>query len=340
MMLRWGVLGASGVAHRRTMPAIKAAKNAELWALMTRNIERSKKLAAEHDAKRYYDNVDELIADENLDALYIASPVYLHCEHLLKAVQRGLHILCEKPMAMNVDECQRMIEACNSKNLQLQVCFLWRFHSCFQKVKSLISSGALGEIVEVRAPFLKWYPMPEGAWRGDPKQSGGGTLTDLGTHNLDLIRYLLEEDVSEVTAYTTSRITNWKVDETAIVLMKMKNGVYGIMDCSFMVKNCDIILEVYGIDGTAFVYNDNGWKIKTFIKGEYKFESSPFENLYQAQIEHFARCLAGEEKPLVAGEDGLKNIQIIAAAYQSSQQRRTISLDHPPSSPSSSPITK
>ena len=176
MTLKWGVLGAGSVAQRRAMPAINKAEGAELHALLSRETERAKRLAAEHGAKRYYTNVDDLLSDTDLDAVYVSTPVYLHCEQTVTAAERGLHVLCDKPMAMNPQECQQMIDVCEANGVHLQICYLFRFHSCFQAIKNWIAEGRLGKIVHARMPLLKSAPIPEGAWRGEPEKSGAVVL--------------------------------------------------------------------------------------------------------------------------------------------------------------------
>ena len=138
MALKWGVLGAGSVAQRRAMPAINKANDTELHALLSRDEERAKRLATEHGTHVYYTTVEELLSDEALDGIYVSTPVYLHCEQVIAAAERGFHVLCDKPMAMNAAECQRMIDACQANGVHLQICFLFRFHSCFQQIKSWV----------------------------------------------------------------------------------------------------------------------------------------------------------------------------------------------------------
>ncbi|RKY04656.1 hypothetical protein DRP77_03265 [Candidatus Poribacteria bacterium] len=325
--LKWGVLGASGVANRRTMPAINESKYGELHCLFSRSEEKAKALAEKHGAKRYYWKLEEFFADEEMDAVYIATPVYLHCEHVLMAAERGLHVLCEKPMAMNVEECRRMIDACKAKNLHLQICFLFRFHSCFQKIRSMVREGVLGEIVEARMPFLKWYPLPEGAWRRIPEQGGGGTLMDLGAHNVDLMRFVLDDEVEEVSAFCSSWAMGYEVEDTGTIMMRMRKGAHVICDTSFAAHKCDVVFEIYGTKGSVLVYHNGHWKVRTYIEGERREEEAGFENLYRAQIDHFAMCLAGKEEPIVTGEDGLINIKILQAAYESARTGKHIRIE-------------
>jgi len=319
MTVKWGIVGASGVAHRRGMPAINMAEGNELHALMVRDLERAKKLAQEHGAPYYYDSVEGILSDPQIDAVHIATPVYLHCEHVIQAAEYGKHILCEKPMAMNVDECKRMIDACEKNGVYLQICFLLRFHSCFQEIARIVSSGALGEIVEARVAMLKSYGMEEGAWRRDPIKSGGGVLMDMGAHAIDLLSFLLG-DVSEVTMLSSSKVKKWEIEETATVIMKMKNDANAIADTSFVVPYSESTLEIYGTAGTVIAYSGQGYQeynVKIHINNATREEHKPSENLYKNLFEHYSRFLEGKEEAIAPGIAGLKNIEIINTAYES-----------------------
>ncbi len=326
MIVRWGVIGASGVANRRGMPAINIAEGNQLQALMVRDIQRAKKLAIEHGAKAYYDSIEDLLSDDQIDAVHIATPVYLHCEHVILSAKHHKHILCEKPMAMNVDECQLMIDACKNNGVMLQVCFLLRFHPCFQEIKRLIDGGLLGKIVEARVAMLKSYDIEDVSWRRDPKKSGGGVLMDMGPHAIDLISYLLG-DISEVCMLSSSKFKNWEVEDTATVLLKLKSGANAIADMSYSVPFSEITLEVYGTEGTILAYSGKGYQeynVKFYTKGGEREEFKPSENLYKNLFEHFSRCLTNKEEPIAPGISGLKNIEIINSAYESSRTGKNI----------------
>jgi predicted dehydrogenase len=323
MNLKWGVIGAGSVAQRRAMPAINKAINAELHALMSRDEVRAKQLAETHGASKYYTSVEDLISDTELDAVYISTPVYMHCEPTIEAAENGLHIMCDKPMAMNVNECQRMIDACSSNGVQLQICFLFRFHSAFQQIKGWITEGRLGRVVQARMPFIKYVPKLPGDWHIDPSKSGGGSLIDLGVHSIDLFEYLIGE-VVEVSAFCNSVIHNYDVDETAMLMMRFKNGGQAVTETSFTAVGSDQILEIYGTDGSVVVFNDDGWKVKTVVDGHRQVIGSQYEDLFQLQFEHFARCVSGDEQPIVSGYDGLQNMKIVTAAYESAENKKVV----------------
>ncbi len=323
MTLKWGVLGPGSVAQRRAMPAIHKAAGAELHALFSRDAARAKQLATEHDATIGYNSIDDLLSDSELDAIYVSTPVNLHCEQVIAAAERGLHVLCDKPMARTPQECEQMIAACEANDVHLQVCFLFRFHSCFQQIRAWVDENRLGKIVHGRMPFLKKYLLTADEWRAQPDQGGGGCLMDLGPHSVDLLRYIIGE-VTDVTAFCNTAIHNYQVEETGGILMQFQNGAQGFTDLSFSVAQCDMVFELYGTEGSVSVINDDGWKIQTYFDGEKQIISSEFEDLYQHQFEHFAECVATGTAPLASGNDGLRANVILDAAYRSAQTGRVI----------------
>ena len=324
MSLKWGVLGAGSVAQRRAMPAITKADGAELHALLSRDATRAKRLAHEHGATNAYTTVDALYADDALDAIYVSTPVHLHCEQVIAAAERGLHVLCDKPMALTPQQCSEMIAACEANDVHLQTCFLFRFHSCFKQIRTWVSDGRFGQIVHARMPFLKQYQLTPDEWRAQPEQGGGGCFMDLGPHSVDLLRYLIGE-VNAVSAFYNSATQGAAVEDTGGIFMRFDNGAQAFTDLSFSVPQCDIVLELYGTEGTVWVYNDNGWKIKTHFDGETALIPSEYEDLYQYQFEHFAACVQEGATPITTGNDGLRANEILAAAYRSGETGQVVS---------------
>ena len=323
MNLKWGVLGAGSVAQRRAMPGIKKAEGAELHALLSRDTTRAERLAREYGATNAYTTVDALLADEALDAIYVSTPVHLHCKQVIAAAERGLHVLCDKPMALTPQECTEMIAACETNEVHLQVCFLFRFHSCFQQIRTWIDEGCFGTIIHGRMPFLKQYQLAPDEWRAQPEKGGGGCFMDLGPHSVDLLRYLIGE-VNAVSAFYNTTTQNTAVEETGGIFMRFDNGAQAFTDLSFSVPHCDIVLELYGTEGTAWVYNDNGWKIKTYFEDEQQLIASQYEDLYQYQFEHFAACVHNGVTPITTGNDGLRTSEILVAAYRAGETGQVV----------------
>ena len=327
MTVRWGVIGAGGVARRRTIPAIKQARHANLKALMVRDQSRADALATEFGAAHGYSDWRALLGDPDVDAVHIATPVYLHEEHVVAAAEAGKHVLCDKPMAMSSVACRRMIDACRENGVHLQVCFLMRFGSLYRRLRRQIAEGKFGAILEARASIFKWLPLDDNSWRVIPEQSGGGPLMDLGAHTIDLLTFLLGP-MERASALCSNRITTWRVEDTVSVLMQAESGAHAIVGHSFRAKGGDIMLEINGTEGSVFLSTPPGEKaIVRFTDSEgMRTEPVPVENYYQLQIEHFADCVSSTASHPVAavasGEDGLRNIATIEAAYRSVESGR------------------
>lgn len=330
MTIRWGILGASGIAHRRTMPAIQQAKYATLQALMVRDLEWARKLAEEHGARAYYDRVEDLLADPEVDAVHVATPVYLHRDLVLQAAEHGKHVLCEKPMAMNGAECREMIAACSANGVMLQMGLVLRFHPALRNIREIVRSGQLGMILEARTQLLKWMPRGGNSWRIKPEMAGGGVIMDIGSHAIDLLCYLLG-DVAEVIAFTGNRVFGWAVEDTGSVMLRFRDGAWGKVAVSFGVPHAGSFLEVYGTEGTLLVYSDTphveGWRVRTYVGGEIKEWEAPGVVLYKELVEHFARAVEGTEEPAAPGNVGLRNVEIMEAAYRSAQEKRVVSVE-------------
>jgi len=329
MTVNWGVIGAGGIANKKTIPAINKAKNARLEALMVRDLERAKRLADKHGAKKYYDNMRELLKDKEIDAVYIATPVYLHCEHTLQAAEQGKHILCEKPMAMTVEECRKMIDACKANGVKLMIGFMMRFHSSHQKIKELLDKEVLGRIIEVRAQLHLWYPDAVGSWRQDPRLGGGGSLMDVGTHCLDLLRFFVGEPV-KIMAMVDTIAFSYPVEDTATLIVKFENRVQGIVDACFDIPHRENLLELYGTEGTILAFRTIGPfenpEVRLITAEGVKELNIPYVDRYKAEIEHFDECIENNLEPSISGKDGLRNIQLIMAAYESARSGRAVEV--------------
>jgi len=329
MALRWGIIGAGGVARRRTMPAIQQARDAELTALMVRDQARADALAQEFGAKRGYDDWRALLRDDEVDAVHIATPVHVHKEQVIAAAEAGKHVLCDKPMAMNSAECKDMIEACTANDVHLQVCFLMRFGSANRRLKADIAEGKFGHIISARATVFKWLPLDDDSWRVDPVLGGGGALMDLGAHTIDLLTYLVGP-MSTAYCACSNFVTEWRVEDSVSLLMKARNGTHALVGHSFRAKGGDSVIEIHGTEASALISTPRPGGGKTTLRitdGEKtETEPVPFENYYQLQVEHFADCVAGKAEPIVNGLDGLANIATIEAAYESVKTGAEVSV--------------
>ena len=172
--LRWGVIGAGGIADRRTIPGMMLAKNAELIAVMDINAEQVEKIRQKYGAKRGYTKEEDLLADPEVDAVYIATPIVLHAKQAKLAADYGKDILIEKPLAMTSDEGQEVIEYCESKGVKIAAGFMMRFGSHVMSMKKAIAEGKIGTVVSGYSQFTLWLPYEPGNWRQCKAKAGGG----------------------------------------------------------------------------------------------------------------------------------------------------------------------
>ena len=179
--LRWGVIGAGGIADTRTIPGILEARNAELVALTARTPERAEQLRRKHGAKRAYTSEEELLRDPEVDAVYIATPGAEHYREGTLATQAGKHILMEKPLTVSADETKALIDCCEAHKVAFGAGFMMRFGTHVQSMRRAVLDGRIGTVLSGTANFTLWMPYQSGVWRLQ-KKNGGGALMDMGIH--------------------------------------------------------------------------------------------------------------------------------------------------------------
>jgi predicted dehydrogenase len=330
MIVHWGIIGAGDIARKQTARAIGAVRSARLEAVMRRDLQAARAFAQEFGAAKAYSQVEEVLADPEIDAVYIASPVHLHAQQTMAAAQAGKHVLVEKPMAMSTAECRAMISACRQHGVQLMVCYYQRFNARHIKLRELVAQGAIGQVTMAQARQVFLYPPAPGLWRQSREQAGGGALMDVGVHGIDTLRFILGE-VETVTALVGTLVFSYPVDDTATLLLRFRSGVQGVVSVAFSVPSVDEVdyLEVCGTGGRVWTAplhakDSHGTLRVSTPQGEqlHVFEQST----HQALIEAFDRSLERGEPVPVPGEEGLQGLAVVEAAYASAHAGHCIAL--------------
>src|SRR5262245_21703434 len=188
--LRWGLIGCGDISRKRVAPALRDIPECEFVAVNRARADLAEAFANEFGARRWYGDWSELIADGEIDAVYIATPVYLHAEQTVAAAEAGKHVLCEKPMAMNAAECDRMNAACDTNGVQLCVAYYRRFYPAIRRIKQILASGEIGKpvIAQINA-FERFNPQPgeDRHWLLEKSKSGGGPMMDFGCHRIEIL---------------------------------------------------------------------------------------------------------------------------------------------------------
>lgn len=335
--VKWGVIGCGGIADRRTLPGMMLAENAELIAVMDANKAAAENVKEKYGAKYAFDRHEDLLALEEIEAVYIASPVFAHKEQAFAAAKAKKHILLEKPLGLTLEDSIEIIEVCEKEGIKLGVGLMMRFHAYHQAIKKIIAEGKIGEIVSMRAQFTCWYPKMEHCWRQDKALSGGGALMDMGIHCIDLLQYISGLNAVECTGFAHNQTFGYNADDSAAVIMKMENGALAYVDANFNIPDAaaKCPLEFYGTKGSIIAVGtlgqEEGGTVEILSCGDdagydaqqnralEKAESLKVEfgNMYTKEIAAFSDAVLHDTEPPVNGRNSILNQKIIDAIYKS-----------------------
>lgn len=344
--IRWGVIGAGGIADRRTMPAMMLAENAELIAVMDINKELTEACKVKYNCKRAYDNEAALLADPEIDAVYIASPVFLHAKQAMAAADAGKHILIEKPLAMTAEEGQQVADYCKQKGVKLAVGLMMRFGAYVQAMKKAVADGKIGKPVSAYAQFTCWYPDMPGNWRQSKRNGGGGAMMDMGVHCIDLLQYILGSKAMQVAAFHDTLSFQYEVEDSSTVMLRMENGAQCVVQSNFNIPDdaAKWRIEIFGDQGrligdTIIGQVDGGTLDALFLgpQGGYDAQQDKkdgkkeqieveFGNMYTREIESFCNSILNDLPIEVPAEDAIRVQRIMEAAYQSNDTASVITL--------------
>ena len=344
--IRWGVIGAGGIADRRTIPGMMLCENAELVAVMEINMELAEKCRAKWGCKKAYDNEADLLADPEIDAVYIASPVVLHAKQAMAAADAGKHILIEKPLAMTAEEGQKVVDYCKSKGVKIAAGLMMRFGSYVQAMKKAIAEGKIGKPVSGYAQFTCWYPDIPGAWRQTKAASGGGAMMDMGVHCIDLMQYILDSNAKDVAAFHDTLSFHYEVEDSSTVMLRMENGCQCVVQSNFNVPDeaAKWRIEIFGDQGRLLGYGvigqEDGGTLDAMFLGEqggYVAQQDTnkavgqsieveFGNAYAREIESFSNSLLTGAPVEVPAQQAVQVQRIMEAAYRSNDEGKIINI--------------
>jgi predicted dehydrogenase len=314
--IKWGIVGASGWADHTFAPAVQSAVNGELRAVLSSNVERAEEFCTRHHVSKGYSKLDTFLEDPEIQAVYIASASYLHADQVIAALRAGKHVLCEKPMALNVDECKSMIDVAERSAKLLSIGYMMRYHPVHRKIHADWKAGKFGKMVSARTQFYFSYPGIPPTWRQQRETSGGWSINDIGTHLIDILLWFLG-DATNVYGSLSSTTFDFETDDQALVVFKSTSGCVGIAEASTGAVGPAPRLELYGSEGYCIcegTFLGQGGTVTQSIDSKVEtYDVMPI-NLYQAQIEAFGRSILTGEPLLNTAEDGMKNIQILSKA--------------------------
>ena len=270
MSLGWAIAGIGSHADLKIAPAMKRARDSHLVAVYSRDQGRADAFAESHGADTAYSSLDAMLADSQVDAVFVASPNYLHAPQTIKAAAAGKHVLAEKPMANSATDAAAMIDACRDHGVTLGLGFELRFHPAHLWARRLIDTGAIGRI---RLAHGQWGRGNRGEsehlprvglreWWETPELIGeASVLVGLGVHVFDLMRFLLREEVMEVVAMTDGQTDSQPLEHIATIALRMSSGTIAQVMCGRMLPDTQNDLALYGSDG-RFATKETIWEAR------------------------------------------------------------------------------
>jgi predicted dehydrogenase len=316
--LRFSLIGAGDIARKRVAPALRDSALCEFVAVARADASRAAEFADEFGAARSYADWHDLIVDPDVHAVYVATPVHLHAEQTIAAAEAGKHVLCEKPMALDVAGCDRMIAACRANDVRLGVAYYRHFYPVVLRIKDLLAAGEIGDPVYAQINAFEWVDLPADdprAWFLKRELAGGGPMFDFGCHRLEVLTHLFGS-VRRVTGMLANVLFDRDVEDTAAALLQFERGVCASVTVTHaVIAACDTV-DIYGSRGSLHVPNLNQGEL-TIRQGaaERTERHAPAANLHQPLIDDFAIAVAERREPGVTGAIGREIARLEAAIY-------------------------
>ena len=263
--------------------------------------------ARELGGSKGYSTWQKLVHDPDIEAVYIATPVYLHAEMTMAAAAAGKHVLCEKPMAMNPGECDKMIEACRKHNIKLGIAYYRHFYPVLNRIKTVIASGAIGEIVYMQMNAFDYFdpgPAHPRYWLLQKEKSGGGPMFDFGCHRIEMFLNLLGR-VKTVTGFCSNVLFSREIEDTSTAFFHFDSGAHGVLSITHAASEPQDTVTVFGSKGSMLVpVLNNGTITLKSPQGEFIENHPPPANFHQPLIEDFVHAVIENREPKVNGATG------------------------------------
>ncbi len=296
-MLNWIVIGVGDIARRRVIPAILAEPRSRLFGIVTRDPAK----AAPYNT-RTWPTLDAVLADPaakaEVQAVYVATPVFLHAPQTIQSLEAGKHVLCEKPMAMNEAEAHGMVQAADRSGKTFGVAYYRRCYPKVQRAKQLLAAGAIGQPVLAELTCHSWFDgQGSRSWLVDPSRAGGGPLFDIASHRIDVLNFLFGQPL-RVTGQLSNVVHRYAVEDNATVMIEYTGGVRGIVDVRWHSRVDRDECRIRGTDGEMELSPLNG---PDLVYPGGRENLPPHANLHYPMIDNFVDAIEGKAALLSSG---------------------------------------
>lgn len=308
--------------------ALEESSLTDFCAFFEDNPETFARIKEKHPGSKAYQSYEKLLEESGCEAVIVTSANVRHKEHVIAAAKAGKHVLCEKPIATTMEDAREMIEECRKAGVKLGTAFPVRYSPAVKRARDLIQSKKLGKLLA--ANTTNHGSMP-GGWFAKKELSGGGAVMDHTVHVTDLLRYMLNQEITKVYATSGNNLHSMEVEDCGLLMLELSGGAFVTLDSSWSRPSCyplwgDVKLDFKGTEGNLSV-NCFPWLLNLYQNSTNKHTTHPGgDNIDFELVEDFARSIIEDREPLVTGEDGLRALEVTLAAFRSIEEKRPVSL--------------
>ena len=332
MTVRWGFVGASTIAREHVLNAVRAHGGGEVVALMSSDPERARSFAAAHGIARTTTSLDELAGAPDIDAVYISTTNELHRAPALAAARAGKHVLCEKPLALSVGDAREMVRACRTAGVVMGTNHHLRNAGAHRAMREALRAGRIGRPIAARVMHAVRLPPHLRGWRIDRPEAGAGVILDIAVHDVDTLRFVLDDDPAQVTAMSQSAgMAAPGIEDGVMGVTRFKSGVIAQNHDAFTIGFAGTGFEVHGSEGSliardVMTQRPIGTVVLRSRAGEEALEFDR-EDLYVRSLRLFHAAVRGEGAPSATGEDGVWSLATALAFVESARSGKSVAVE-------------
>jgi predicted dehydrogenase len=329
--VRYAVVGLGHIAQAAVLPAFSNADNSELFAVVSGDLEKLKAVGKQYSLEHLYCYKDYGRVLSNVDAVYIALPNHLHREYAVRAAAAGVHVLCEKPMAVTQEECRAMMKAAEQNAVKLMIAYRLHFEAGNLEAMEIAKSGRLGDLRFFTSEFSQQV-AEENVRVSETAQKGGGSVYDMGVYCINAARYLFQSEPIEVSAVSARKGDDdrfLRVEEMASVTLRFPEERLATFTCSFGAAHVGRY-SLFGTKGILRADPAYGYALpiehQIEIGGKTKNKSFPKRDQFAAELLYFSDCILKDKDPEPSGYEGMLDVRVIEAIYESVRTGRSVRL--------------
>jgi 1,5-anhydro-D-fructose reductase (1,5-anhydro-D-mannitol-forming) len=309
----WGLIGASTISAEHMIAAIRAQVGHDVLGVMSSSPERGNDYAHRHGIAAAHGSVEALLADPAIHAVYVSTTNELHRDQVLAAAAAGKHVLCEKPLALNLDDAMAMVKACRNAGVVMATNHHLRNAATHRKIRDLVRQGAIGKPLFARVFHAVYLPPHLQGWRLHKPQAGGGVILDITVHDADTLRFILDaEPIEAVGMSPSAAMAREGLEDGVMAVLRFDNGVLAQLHDAFTVKHAGTGIEIHGEQGSIVGRNvmtqqPVGEVLLRTAAGEQRV-AVEHENLYRRGVAAFCAAIEGKGAPAATAEDGVRSL--------------------------------